>query len=197
MPASDKSNPTRPRIYLAGPEVFLPNANDIGAAKAALCAEAGFEGVFPLDTGLDLAGLAPLEQARRISLSNEALMRSADALIANLTPFRGVSMDAGTAFEIGFMRALDRPVFGYTNIPGDYKARAVRFRQTAADWRDSDRPDIDVEDFGLIENLMIDIALRETAHEPVVTAVPAGAELTDLDGFRRCLALAANLLKIT
>jgi nucleoside 2-deoxyribosyltransferase len=145
MPASDKSNPTRPRIYLAGPEVFLPNANDIGAAKAALCAEAGFEGVFPLDTGLD----------------------------------------------------LDRPVFGYTNIPGDYKARAVRFRQTAADWRDSDRPDIDVEDFGLIENLMIDIALRETAHEPVVTAVPAGAELTDLDGFRRCLALAANLLKIT
>ena len=34
------------------------------------------------------------QQAR----ANEDLMRSCDALIANLTPFRGVSMDAGTAF---------------------------------------------------------------------------------------------------
>ena len=41
-------------------------------------------------------------------------MRSCDLLIANLTPFRGVSMDSGTAFEVGFMRALGRPVLGYT-----------------------------------------------------------------------------------
>ena len=41
-------------------------------------------------------------------------MHSCDALVANLTPFRGVSADAGTAFEVGFMRALGRPVLGYT-----------------------------------------------------------------------------------
>ena len=50
-------------------------------------------------------------------------MRSCDLLIANCTPFRGVSMDVGTAFEIGFMRALGRPVFGYSNTPADYAAR--------------------------------------------------------------------------
>src|SRR5215469_7956330 len=34
----------RPRIYLAGPEVFLPEARAIGAAKCRLAAEAGLEG---------------------------------------------------------------------------------------------------------------------------------------------------------
>ena len=38
-----------PRIYLAGPEVFLPDPLAMGAKKVALCAKHGFEGVFPLD----------------------------------------------------------------------------------------------------------------------------------------------------
>ena len=57
----------RPRIYLAGPEVFLPEARAIGVEKCRLAAEAGFEGAFPLDAQLDLARLPPAEQARRIS----------------------------------------------------------------------------------------------------------------------------------
>ena len=44
-----------PRIYLAGPEVFLPDAQAMGARKAALCAAHGLEGVFPLDAQLNLA----------------------------------------------------------------------------------------------------------------------------------------------
>ena len=69
----------------------------MGAKKMALCAAHGFEGVFPLDASLDLAGLAKQEQARRISAANEGLMRGCDLLIANLTPLRGVSMDSGAA----------------------------------------------------------------------------------------------------
>ncbi len=183
-----------PRIYLAGPEVFLPNANDIGRVKASICREAGLEGVFPLDASLDLGGLQPLEQARLISQSNEGLMRGCDAVIANLTPFRGVSMDSGTAFEVGFMRALGRPVLGYSNLAGHYRSRAETFRQTRGGWRDSDRPHIEIESFDLVENLMIDIAHRETGHPPIVRTVPEGEELTDLEGFRHCVALAARLL---
>ena len=183
----------RPRIYLAGPEVFMPNAKEIGAAKAALCAAAGCVGAFPLDASLDLTGLTPLEQARLISLSNEDLMRGCDALIANLTPFRGVSMDSGTAFEVGFMRALGRPVFGYTNITGSYRQRADAFR-LLPDWRDGDSEEFMVEDFGLAENLMIDIALRETGVVPVCVEAVPGEELSDLRGFEVCLRAALATL---
>lgn len=63
----------RPRIYLAGPEVFFPNALEQGAEKKRLCCEHGFEGVYPLDNVVDGAErLAPQELARRISHANEA-----------------------------------------------------------------------------------------------------------------------------
>ena len=38
------------KFYLAGPEVFLPDALDIAAAKKRICAVHGLEGVFPFDT---------------------------------------------------------------------------------------------------------------------------------------------------
>lgn len=184
----------RPRVYLAGPEVFLPNALDVGRAKVALAAEYDLEGVFPLDAALDLRGLSKLEQARRISLANEALMRSCDGLIANLSPFRGASMDAGTAFEIGFMRALGRPVLGYTNAGDDYRDRAIAVRLLGPAPADSDRPDIEVEDFGLAENLMIEIAILESGGAVVRQAGPAGAPMSDLSGFARCLEQARALI---
>ena len=182
------------RIYLAGPEVFLPNAGDVGRAKVELAREAGFEGLFPLDQQLDLAGLPKLEQARRISLANEALMRSADFLIANLTPFRGVSMDAGMAFEVGFMRALGRPVLGYTNVPGDYRARAEAFRRRGIPPTDSDAPGVELEDFGLAENLMIAVAILESGGTVIEGRAPAGSEMADLAAFRQCLDEARRLL---
>ena len=183
----------RPRIYLAGPEVFLPEARRIGEAKAQLCAAAGFEGIFPLDEQLDLTGLAKRAQAERIYRADVGIMRSCDLMIGNLTPFRGVSMDSGTAFEAGFMRALGKPVLGYTNTSLDLRARAERYRAAAAaglcTWPDGDRPDVVVEDFDLAENLMIEMAVVESGYAVVRRTVAAGHEMTDLAGFAACLAL--------
>jgi nucleoside 2-deoxyribosyltransferase len=181
------------RIYLAGPEVFLPDALAIGRVKAEMARQAGFEGLFPLDAQLSLAGLPQLEQARRILLANEALMRSADLLIANLTPFRGVSMDSGTAFEVGFMRALGRPVLGYTNVPGDYRRRAEAFRARGIPAADGDRPDLEIEDFGMAENLMIAVAILESGGSIVEGAAPPGTEIADLAAFGRSLDEARGL----
>ena len=178
----------RPRIYLAGPEVFLPDAAAAGVAKRELCASAGFEGIFPLDQALDLVGLTPVEQARVIYRADCEMMRSCAAAIANLTPFRGVSMDSGTAFEVGFMRALGRPILGYTNVADDYANRATAFRARGIPHRDSDRHDVQIEDFGLSENLMIEIAIAECGGGVVRNAVAAGREMIDLAGFRQCLA---------
>ncbi len=178
----------RPRVYLAGPEVFLPDAVAKGREKCAVAGEMGFDGVFPLDAALDLSGLSKLEQARRISLANEGLMRTCDALIANLTPFRGVSMDAGTAFEVGFMRALGRPVAGFANVTDDYATRARAFRAARRIPGDCDGPDVEVEDFGLGENLMIEIAIIESGLSVARATVAPGQEMRDLTAFRTALA---------
>ena len=42
------------RVYLAGPDVFHPDAVTLGQRKKELCAQFGLVGVFPLDNDLDL-----------------------------------------------------------------------------------------------------------------------------------------------
>jgi nucleoside 2-deoxyribosyltransferase len=185
---------TRARIYLAGPEVFLPDALAVGHAKRELCARHGFEGVFPLDVSLDRTGLPKREQARRISAANEAAMRSCAGLIANLTPFRGVSMDAGTAFEVGFMRALGRPVLGYTNVVADYRRRAEAYRKAGMTIADADAAGVAIEDFDLAENLMIEVAILASGGEVIRRGVPPGREMRDLAGFEACLIQAQRIV---
>ena len=88
------------KIYLAGPDVFLPDAIEIGRRKAAICARHGVRGLYPLDNAVDLAAA---DASLAIFKGNEAMMDAADAIIANLTPFRGPSADAGTVYELGYM----------------------------------------------------------------------------------------------
>ncbi|MFX6778571.1 nucleoside 2-deoxyribosyltransferase, partial [Acinetobacter baumannii] len=75
-------------------------AVEIGKRKAAICARHGVTGHYPLDNVVDLS--AP-GASLTIFKSNEAMMDAADAIIANLTPFRGPSADAGTVYELGYM----------------------------------------------------------------------------------------------
>lgn len=174
------------RLYLAGPEVFLENALEIGAAKRAICARFGVEGVFPLDAGLDLAGLSPRDAGLAIGRANEDLMRSCDALIANMTPFRGPGMDGGTAYEMGFMRALGRPVFGYTAAAGAYVERAGGVR-TDGQGRLRDARGWIVEDFGMADNLMMTGAVIASGTEVAVLPSAPSGDIADLAAFERCL----------
>jgi nucleoside 2-deoxyribosyltransferase len=183
----------RPRIYLAGPEVFLPEARAVGRLKVELCAAAGFEGAFPLDHGIDLAALPKQEQGLSIQRACEAVMRTCDLAIANMTPFRGVSMDVGTAYEMGFMRALGRPVLGYSNVVADLEARCRAFRARGIPPGDSDRPDVEIEDFDAADNLMMAVAVVDSGSRVHTHAAQAGAEMTDLTAFARCLADARRL----
>ncbi|MGF1612183.1 MAG: nucleoside 2-deoxyribosyltransferase, partial [Kiloniellales bacterium] len=150
--------------YLAGPEVFLENAKAIGEAKCRICDEYGLKGVFPLDKALDLAGLSPEEAGLAIYRANRELMDGCDLVIANMTPFRGPSMDVGTAFEMGYMRGLGRPVFGYSNVAGDYLARVEAFYQgglSSTSGHTLDPNGMTVEPFRLADNLMLEGAVRD------------------------------------
>ncbi|TDH64545.1 nucleoside 2-deoxyribosyltransferase [Dankookia rubra] len=184
------------RLYLAGPEVFLADAAGIAAAKRDVCAAQGLVGVFPLD----LPPLEPdpaLPEWRRIYQSNEAHIRSCDALIANLTPFRGASADVGTVYELGFMRALGRPVFGYSNVAQRFGGRvlaglggAARRRADGA-WEDAEG--MAVEEFDRHDNLMLEGGIAEAGGTFETEAVPAGRRWHDLAAFARCVAAAARL----
>ncbi len=179
----------RPRIYLAGPDVFLPDPMAFAKAKKDACEKAGLEGVFPLDAGLNLDALpTPKAKADAIASANENLMRSCHALVANCTPFRGTSMDAGTAYEVGFMRALGRPVFGYSNVAENYAARAAAYRASGMLVPfDGDTPDTEIESFDLPENLMIASAIRASGGHIITATVPSAQRLTDLTAFIVCL----------
>ena len=91
-------------VYLAGPEVFLPNAREILDLKAALTREAGLIPVSPGDLEFPPTS-SKWELGLAISAIDEKLMHGAHAIIANPTPFRGLAADTGTCFELGFMCA--------------------------------------------------------------------------------------------
>lgn len=103
------------RIYLAGPDVFLENANEQFSRLKAICADRGLEGVSPLDGGVPLVDVGTGDEtAEHIYQANIALIRGCDAVLANLMPFRGVlEPDSGTVFEWGYAVALNKPVAGY------------------------------------------------------------------------------------
>jgi nucleoside 2-deoxyribosyltransferase len=184
------------RIYLAGPEVFLAEAAALAEAKRAICAAHGAEGVFPTDNHADGAGDQAPERWMRIYLRNEAHMRGCDALIANLTPFRGASADAGTVYELGFMRALGRPVFGYSNVAADFLPRTLALLGPAARRREGgvveDAEGLSVEDFGLADNLMIDGGIRAAGGVLVRREVPPARRWQDLEGFAACVRAATG-----
>ena len=124
-------------------------------------------------------------------------MRSCDAAIANLTPFRGVAADSGTAFEVGFMRALGRPVLGYSNTRLTYKRRSEVYRTGQRLPFDADRVDVAIEDFDLAENLMIEIAIEASGSRLIVGEARLGEEMIDLAAFELCLGEARRLLAPT
>ena len=55
------------------------------------------------------------------------MMDAADAIIANLTPFRGPGADSGTVYELGYMAGRGKPCFGYSNDPSLYADRVRLF----------------------------------------------------------------------
>jgi len=179
-----------PKVYLAGPEVFLPNAVEIGAAKKRICAAHGLEGLFPLDK--QQPSLPPAELAAAIYHANIGLMLSADAVIANLTPFRGHAMDTGTAFEIGFCAARGIKLFGYANVG---RLLVDRVPHTLTDGVRLDENGWLVEDFGFLENLMIEVPMRE-AGEIFTTEAPANDPLGNLTAFERAVQQAARVLTV-
>jgi nucleoside 2-deoxyribosyltransferase len=174
------------KIYLAGPDVFLPNVKEIGEKKKDLCKRYGFEGIFPIDAELNLKELRPYDAGMAISEANEELIRNCDFVIANITPFRGPSADVGTVFEIGFAKALGKPIFAYTNTTELFTERTMKFTGIKTNTL-RDTNNMSIEQWGMVDNLMIDGGVKKSKGCIISIDVPKIEMYTSLIAFEECL----------
>ncbi|ADO43837.1 nucleoside 2-deoxyribosyltransferase [Ketogulonicigenium vulgare] len=186
-------------LYIAGPEVFYPDAKAVLARKREMAADYGFDVIGP---GLGFGTLPADKREAGIAIAriNEQVMQRAQVMIANMTPFRGVSIDPGTAFEVGFFCALERPVFAYTNDPRDFGPR------TADEWYKGEvamddtghmRATVDgqsVEAHGFADNLMLDGGILSRGGKVLRPAGDVLLPTSDLTVYEEALRAARDAL---
>lgn len=124
------------KIYIAGPDVFEPDAVEIGKRYKAICEKYGHEGLYPLDNECD--------SSEDIYKGNIGLIDKADAVVANGNEFRG-EMDVGTAFEVGYAAAKDKKIIIYMDDT----------RSLVEKYGEKDEKGRITEDFGKPLNLML------------------------------------------
>lgn len=163
-------------IYLAGPTVFHADATGAGRRLKQICERNGCVGLFPLDPTLDLP-----EDGRAAALviyrSCLELLGKADAVVADLGPWRGPHCDDGTAFELGFAVARGLPIIGYAHDLSPLTERLDWSVAPGGEKRDADGHL--VEDFGLPFNLMIAGALHSMHSSPEEAIAAAAGLLAD------------------
>ncbi|MEC5384201.1 nucleoside 2-deoxyribosyltransferase [Uliginosibacterium sp. H3] len=146
------------KVYIAGPDVFRTDALAWAAEVRRRCLALGLEALIPLD--------GDASTPAGIYANNIDMIRAADAVVANLKPFRGAEPDSGTCFEVGFALALGKPVVGYLHSAESLCERVARLQGSplvadgecvldAEGWR--------VENFDLPLNLMLAVPVKLVA----------------------------------
>jgi nucleoside 2-deoxyribosyltransferase len=117
------------RVYLAGPMVFDLDPLRIFQRMKAICEECGVAGVAPLDNQIGLEEVPPGKTLLdAIVRADIGLMDQVEAAVFCLDGFRrGPEMDPGTAFEVGYMKALGKPLAGWTRDVRPYPQRVADF----------------------------------------------------------------------
>ncbi|WP_458788821.1 nucleoside 2-deoxyribosyltransferase [Dyella jiangningensis] len=147
----------RIKAYMAGPDVFLQNAQEKADEIRALCKPYGVDPLIPADNDpADGASSALSEEALSLQIfrKNVALIDRAELVFANLEPFRGPSADVGTVWEIGYAFSQGKKIFAYSSALSQYLTR-VSPKTSAKGESWIDQEGMIVENFGLFDNLMI------------------------------------------
>jgi nucleoside 2-deoxyribosyltransferase len=157
------------KIYLAGPEVFLPDANNYFEKTKLLCRNYGYEGISPFD-GEPMTATG-LQKAELIFKNNCRLIEMSDLIIANCNSFRGALMDDGTAFEIGYARALQKIIYGFIDhhdlLTKNVESKIETFAH-ASGYRIDKQGYLVNEDFGNTINLMMEMAIQDSGGKLVL-----------------------------
>ena len=151
------------KIYLAGPEVFLPNSIAIFKEYKKICKEFGFEAFSPFDG--EVTKETGLARAEKIFKENCQLIDKVDIIIANCNRFRGALIDDGTAFEIGYGFAKKKKIFGYIQkiktLPQIVEESIPTLKHSSG-YRIDNQGFLLNEDFGNTINLMIEFSIKQS-----------------------------------
>jgi len=100
------------KVYFAGPDVFYKDSDQIAENKKAALQAREITGIYPSDNKIENFSFSK-ETAAKIFQCNIDLMDECDVILANMTPWRGPSMDAGTISEIVYGATKGKLVIGY------------------------------------------------------------------------------------
>lgn len=144
-------------VYWATPLVFSPQSEPIIAAeKQRLQAWAHEQGVAlqllsPIDTALEQNCCVD----ESIFLSNTAMIAQAQVVVADVSPFRSLEPDVGTAMQIGMATAQGKSVYLYSNQAQTSLQDAYQAQMDAQGYVNFNGHPTQVENFGHPINLML------------------------------------------
>jgi nucleoside 2-deoxyribosyltransferase len=159
---------TKIKVYIAGPDVFRPEAKAFFDTAKSLCEQLEMVALCPLSL--------ELKTPKDVFLHNVKLLTECDGVVANVNSFRGPGADEGTSWEMGFAYALNKPVVSYMeNIASLHEKTAVHFGDLyASSMTGHVFPDgMKAEEWGLPVNLMLDQGSRALVHGGLLQALTA------------------------
>ncbi len=132
---------SRPKVYIAGPECFMPQSGQLAKEAVELCDRMGFEGwspVLPVEGAPAVGGDTPQDRAVSICKKNMWLIEHCDLIIANCNNWRGEEPDGGTCFELGYGYMLKKKLYCYLDDirPCYEKYNGVKVRDEDGSLRD-------------------------------------------------------------
>ena len=157
------------KVYVAGPDVFLPNYNDIMITQWEIVKKFNLDNkielVFPVESEVNLDEIKSLyKKGLAIRDGNKNLIKSCDCVIANLSPFRSLEPDVGTSFEVGFASALEKSVYVYTvnkdEMIKKYSGKNSKIAENTS-----------VENFQMPFNLMLSPNEKSSIHTSFIKAL--------------------------
>lgn len=144
----------RPRVYLAGPERYHPDAAWFYERMVVLGAELGLDVVTPLDDapGVERAESPdPYTRAGNDFARWQAHVRGCDAVVAGLDDYHGREPNSDTSFECGTAFQLGKRLFGYME---DARPMRERIANLGPEGEYRDQAGSNVENFDYPINLM-------------------------------------------
>ncbi|KXV55751.1 hypothetical protein AD947_14225 [Acetobacter tropicalis] len=172
-----------PKVYLGGDLVFRKDAQQLFRAFKEACLAVRLHGISPFDGQDEVEALPPgKETSLLIARLDRGLMDECAAALFCIDPFRrAADMDPGTAVEIGYMAAQNKPMAGYTVDGRTYHEKVQSYFEQAwhtplteekpqngsrVRWLDADAMIVHSE--GLLQNAMVEGFIRQAGGDIAV-----------------------------